>query len=155
MALFQVANAKANNPYYLEEIPSTYQEVNFVKETLETYLEPIGLDLRIESLDINSSISLPHFPRLVKIRTPHYIVKSVLFSAIEPKSQKKLFGSTYLIIASKNAESDLKIEHFNSTAKKFQTISQFGHDEFYLLLSRDIDALSLSADISPIDFNLN
>lgn len=144
----------ANNPEYLRNLPSTYQEVNFAITSLKTYLEPMGLELINESLNIHEGIALSGVRSLVYIQTPEYIIKNVRFIAKEKASGKRLGGSIYLAIASKTADKKLNIIAFNSSAKKFGSISKFGEDQFYLILSRGYTSDSLTIDISPLDFNL-
>lgn len=128
--------------------------MNYAITTLKTYLEPMGLELMNESLDIKEGIALSGIRSLVFIRTPEFIIKNVSFIAKEKATGKNLGGSIYLAIASKTADKKLNISAFNSSAKKFTSISKFGEDQFYLILSRGYTGDSLTIDISPLDFNL-
>ena len=147
-------SAHANNPEYLRNLPTTFQEVNYSLKTLRTYLEPMGYELINDSLNINEGIALSGLGSLTYVRTSEFIIKNISFMVKEKGSEKILGGSIYLAIVSKNAHKKLNIEAFNSSAIKLSSISKFGEDQFYLMLSRGFSGDSLSIDISPLDFKL-
>lgn len=144
-------------PEYLNSLPTTSQELSFTKEKLTELLEPMGYDLSDESLNISEQIALPGLGRTVRIMTPSFAIRTVLFSVVEHSTSKKLSGFIYLVVADKNAEKDLNVGVFNSTVKKIKSLSSFTpkNEYFLLLLSKNIDPHSFTADISPLDLSLN
>ena len=154
--VFLVLNLQAYGAgTYTGALPTSAQEMKFSISTLEKYLIPMNFELITDSINIHEGLALPGLSRVVYVRTPHFIVKNILFLAIDKTTGKKMRGSIYLVVTSKDAVEKLGVGNFNSTSLLLETASSLvKKDQFVLLLSKEISQNYYGIELSPLDFHM-